>query len=460
MNRYITYTVLSLSLMLSSCGLYSKYEGATSVDPALYGSSPLIEEGTTEESTMGDMSWQELFDDPQLIGYIEQALEQNSDMRSAELRVEQAESSLTSSRLAYLPSLSLSPQATSSGLVEGGAAFNTYTLPLSTSWEVDVFGRITNTKLKAKMTLEAQKYSTQAIRTELVAATANIYYTLSMLEQQIRVAEATEASWRESYEAAQAMMSVGMMDQAGVAQIKAGLYGVEIALETLRKSLRSTQNSMCSLLGIAPTQIEVDEISSVTLPSKFEVGVPLQMLSRRPDVMASEAALAASFYSENIARSAFYPTLSLSGSMGWSNSSGSAILDPAQLIYSVVGSLVQPIFNKGLNKAQLRIAKADLEIARIAFEQKLLDSGIEVNNALSSLETAMANASRYESQVSTLQTAVESTSLKMKHGSTTYLEVLTAQQTLFNAQLSLISNQFDQRQSLISLYKSLGGGRF
>ncbi len=197
----------------------------------------------------------------------------------------------------------------------------------------------------------------------------------------------------------------------------------------------------------------------ITIPESIEIGVPMQMLSSRPDVMAAESALAASFYSRNVARSSFYPSITLTGAGGWSNALGSIILDPAEAIYSVVGDLVQPIFTRGLNRAQLVAAKSQLESSRLAFEQTLLDSGIEVNDALTELVSTKAKSILYLSQVERLEVAAASTALMMKHGSTTYLEVLTAQQSLYNSQLNLVSNRFDQMQSMITLYTALGGGR-
>ncbi|MFI3304288.1 MAG: TolC family protein [Rikenellaceae bacterium] len=454
MNKIIIISA-AVALTLSSCGLRSKYESVTTVDDSLYGG---VAELTENSATLGDLEWSELFTDPKLAEYIKKALENNSDLRTAELRVDQAAASLAASRLAYLPSLSLTPQGTVSGYVEGGST-KSYSIPVAASWEIDLFGRISNEKLLTKMLFDQQLYTTQAVRTEIVAAVANVYYTIAMLEEQLSIAKSTEQSWVESYRVAQSMMEAGMMNQAGLSQIEAGLYGVQIAVVGIEDSLKAANNAMCSLLAIAPESIEVGELSNAILPERFTVGVPLQMLSSRPDVMAVESAVAASFYSKNIARSALYPTLSLTGSLGWSNYLG-VILDPAEFVFSAVGQLVQPLFNRGLTRAQIKSAEAELEIARIAFAQKLLDAGIEVNDSLTALQSAQANTKLYTDQVAALKLAADNTALMMEYGSTTYLEVLTAQQSYFNAQLGEVSNRFDELQSLIALYKSLGGGRF
>ncbi len=460
MNKRVIFISAALAMTLSSCGLYSKYDKQTSVDQNLYGELAAQVGGDSAEVSIGDVSWREIFKDATLQSYIEQGLANNVDLLTAEKRVEQAAASLMTSRLAYLPSLSLAPEGVTGGLVEGGASYNTYSVPVAAAWEIDIFGRLTNTKLKAKMQMEQQSYAAQATRIEIVAAIANLYYTISMLEDQLAIAITTESSWQESYEVAQVMMEAGMMNQAGVAQIKASLYSVQMAVVNLGNNLKATQNAMCSLLSTTPQNIKGGDLSAFVVPENLSMGVPLRLLSSRPDVMAVESALAASFYSENVARSSFYPSITLSGSLGWSNSIGTAILDPAKFIYGVVGQLVQPIFSRGANRAQLKIAQADFEISRMAFEQKLLDAGIEVNDALTSLIATQANTNLYTEQVVALRQAAESTQKLMQHGSTTYLEVLTAQQTLLNAELGEVGNRFDQTQSLIALYKALGGGRF
>ncbi len=465
MKKGVIFILAAAAMTLNSCGLYSKYEKQTSVDESLYGDVVTRAEaahagGYVDSLTLGNVSWRDLFVDPKLKALIELGLENNSDLKMARLNIESAEAQMRAARLAYLPSLNIAAQLTGSGLMDSSRPVKSYSAPLSASWEFDLFGGLTNTKRATGMLLVQQELLAQSAQTQIVAAIANLYYTISMLEQQIKIAYITEKSWEQSYEVAKSMKQAGMMNQAGLSQIEASLYSVKMASVTLGENLTISQNAMCSLLAVAPRQIEGGELCDVELPISLQLGVPVQMLSSRPDVMAAEAALAASFYSRNVARSAFYPKLSLTGSATWTNLLGSVIVDPAEFIYSVVGSAVQPIFNRGLTRAQLEVAKNNLEITRIAFEQQLLDAGIEVNNAYKSLITAQSNAELYAQQIEALNIAAESTSLMMKHGSTTYLEVLTAQQTLFSAQLAQVGNRYDQMQGVISLYKALGGGRF
>ncbi len=459
MKKGILVLPVALSLTLSSCGLYSKYDKATEVDTNLYGdiaSNPTV----NTSNSIGDLSWDEVFTDPLLQSLIEQGLTNNTNMQSALLNVEAAKAALTASRLAYLPSVALNGDGTTGGLISGGASTETFTVTGVASWEIDLFGKLTNTKLRSKMILEQHEYVAQAVRSQVVSGVATLYYTIAMLDEQIEVASRTERSWSKSIETAKVMKEAGMMNEAGVAQLEASYISIMAALNDLQVAREKSNNALCSLLATTPKRVDTSALPDVDLPAKMAIGVPMQMLSSRPDVMAAESALAASFYSRNIARSSFYPSLSLTGAAGWTNSVGGVVLDPAEAIYNVIGNLVQPVFSRGLNRAQLAAAKSQLEQSRLAFEQTLLDSGIEVNDALTDLMNAETKSTLYANQVERLEVAANSTELMMRYGTTTYLEVLTAQQTLYNAQLQQVSNRFDQMQSLITLYTALGGGRF
>ncbi|MFI3269781.1 MAG: TolC family protein [Rikenellaceae bacterium] len=453
---------LTAAVALSSCGLYSKYEGQGAVSENLYGSrsdeaTKLLSRDTT--NMMGNISWREIFTDVKLQRLIEQALEKNTNVRTAVLNVENAQTALKTARLAYMPSLAVSATGSVSGLLEGGGATKTYTVPLSAAWEVDIFGKLRNDKERAKMVAEQTVFVEQAVRAGVVSAVANLYYTLSLLDGQIEITTQTMKSWGESVTTAKAMKEAGYLNEAGVAQIEAGLLGVESGLSSLKEARKEAENALCSILATTPQSITVAPLNRVAIPERLSVGVPLQLLSSRPDVMAAEAALAASFYSENMARAAFYPSISLSGTLGWTNDIG-VVVNPAEFIYSAVGSLVQPIFTRGLTRAQLDIAKRTFEQSRMSFEQTLLDSGIEVNSALAKLSYANGRAGNYTEQVRMLSRAEQSTKLLMEHGSTTYLEVLTAQQTLYSAQLQRVNNLYEQISAMVSLYSALGGGRF
>ena len=425
------------TLILSSCGIYNKYKPVSEVPEGLYGSESVA---ATDTANFGNLSWREVFTDPYLQNLVDSALLRNTDMQTAHLRVKEAEATLLTSKLSYLPSLFLAPEGAVSSF-DRGKATQTYSLPVTASWELDIFGKVTTAKRRAKAAYEQSKEYEQAVKTQLVASVANTYYTLLMLDSQYEIAVATEAAWKESVNATRAMKKAGMVNEAGLAQTEATYFNI------------------CTTVLDLKEQIQRGKLGNQQLPENFSVGVPLQMLANRPDVRSAEFSLAQAFYTTNAARAAFYPSITLSGSAGWTNSAGSMIVNPGKFLASAVASLTQPLFNKGANIAQLKIAKAQQEEARLSFEQTLLNAGVEVNEALVQYQTAREKADYYNKQVASLQTAAKSTSLLMKHGNTTYLEVLTAQQTLLNAQLSQVANRFTEIQGVITLYQALGGGR-
>lgn len=447
--------LMAATLILSSCGIYSKYKPVAEVPDGLYGGDTIAAADTV---SLGNLSWQEVFIDRYLQELIDSALVHNTDMQMAYLRVKEAEAALLSARLSYLPSFSLSPQRTASSF-DGGKATQTYTLPVTASWEIDIFGRLTNAKRRAKSVYVQSKDYEQAVQTQLVATMANNYYTLLMLDAQLEISEVTEAVWKESVATTRAMKAAGMVTEAALSQTEATYYGICTAVLDLREQVNQVENALSLLLADAPRSICRGKLEEQQFPENLSIGVPLQMLANRPDVRSAEQSLAQAFYTTNAARSAFYPSISLSGSAGWTNNAGSMIVNPGKFIATAVASLTQPLFNRGLNIAQLKIAKAQQEEARLSFQQSLLNAGSEVNNALVQYQTAKDKSTYFEKQVASLQNATRSTSLLMQHGNTTYLEVLTARQTLLNAQLSQVANRFTEIQGIITLYQALGGGR-
>ncbi len=452
------------TVLLGSCGVYTKYKPATEVPQGLYGeaAASLTADGQASaeqsEPGLGGLDWKQFFTDPQLQALIEQGLQHNTDYLSAQLRVEEAKATLLSAKLAFLPSFALSPQGTVSSF-DGMKASQTYSLPVTASWELDIFGRMRNAKQQAKALYAQSNDYRQAVRTQLIAGIANTYYTLLMLDEQLELSRQTEESWKETVESTRALMNAGLADESAVSQMEAAYYQVQTSVLDLKEQINQVENSLALLLAETPRHYERSALQGQQFPTDFSIGVPVQMLSARPDVRSAERTLEAAFYGTNAARSAFYPSITLSGSAGWTNSAGSMIINPAKFLASAVGSLTQPLFARGQLTAQLKIAKAQQEEASLAFQQTLLNAGIEVNDALTAWQTSTAKRELLDKQVASLQNAVKSTSLLMEHGTTTYLEVLTAKQNLLSAQLTQTANRFTEIQSLINLYSALGGGQ-
>ena len=464
MKRIISYTVcgILLATTLNSCHIYKKYERPDMDVQGLFRDTVSVTDTLAADSlNIGDLPWTDIFTDPILQDLIRQGLENNSDLRTAMLQVESAQASFRASQLAFLPSINLTPQASISSfdgnLHFGGRSTWSWSAPVSASWEIDIFGRVLNSKRNAKAVLMQGKAYQQAVRTQLIATIANGYYTLLMLDKQLAITEETALLWQQSVETMKSMKEAGMTNEAAVAQSEANCYAIEASIPALKQQIRETENTLSTLLYQAPQTIKRGSFDEQTLPEILHVGVPVQMLANRPDVQAAEMSLAAAYYTTNIARSAFYPNLVISGSAGWSNQNGT--VNPAQILLSAAASLVQPIFNQGSNIANLKAAKAQQEVAGINFQQTVLNAGQEVSDALYAYQSNKDILSQRTQQIDALQRAVESTESLMKLGTSTYLEVLTAQQSLLSAQLSEVSDSYQCMVAVISLYHALGGGR-
>ena len=444
-----------VATMLSSCEVYKRYERPTDLDFQLtYRDIPMKER---RSSSFGQMSWQKLFKDPYLQSLIEIGLTNNTELRTAHLRIQEAEAVLLNSKVSYLPSIYLSPEGTLSSF-DNSKATKTYSLSASASWEIDIFGKLTNAKREAKAEFEGDIAYSQAVRTKLIATIADSYYTLLTLDCQLAISEETLISWEKRIQAMKLLKQAGESNDAAVLQAHANHLALKTTVWNMRQSIHEMENSLSTVLGVYPQHIERGTLDGQEFPDTVTAGIPLQLLADRPDVRQAEHELARAFYATNSARAAFYPSLSLSGSAGWTNNSGTGIINPGAMLLSAIGSLTQPLFNKGTNIANLRVAKAQQEEAKLAFRQVLLDAGQEVNNALTQWQMADHRINLCQQQVETLQEALRKTELLMRYSSTNYLEVLTAQQTLLSAEQTLTQSRVEKIQGVINLYHALGGG--
>ena len=437
--------ILSIATLFTSCSIYKKYSRPEEISTNnLYGN---IERGDT--ITMADVSWRDFFTDKHLQGYIEQGLKNNIDMRLAAERVSQAELALQSARLAFIPSFSFEPSASVS-LTPQSAQY-AYTLPVKASWEIDIMARNINAKRRAEASLEYNKLYRRSVQTALVAAIANNYYTLLMLDAQLRISRSTSASWKENVRTMKAMKEAGMTNAASISQTEANSCSIDASLYDLEYKLVQAQNAFALLLGVTPQEFPRSELNGVAFKQELLVGVPAQLLSRRPDVQQAEYNLMLAFYNTNIAHANLYPSLTITGD-------GALKGFPTSWAFSFLAKLVQPIFNAGKNRANYKIAQSQQREAMLNFEHKLLEAGSEVNTALAQCRSARSKTDLRIRQIENLSQAVYSTRQLMSHSEATYLEVLTAQQSLLSARLLQVSDRFEGIQGVINLYRALGGG--
>lgn len=459
MKKQLIYMMCATAL-LSSCHIYKSYDRPEDIDVSGVYRDPASPADTLRADTanMGNLPWTEVFRDEYLQALVLQGLQTNVDLQTAELRVKEAQALLLSARLSYLPSLNLAPEGTISSF-DHAKASKTYQLPAAASWEVDLFGKILNAKRGAKADLLQSRAYRQAVQSQLIANIANSYYTLLMLDRQLAISEETAKVWKENVRAMEAMKIAGMTTEAAVAQSKAQSHQVEASLADLRRQIRETENALCVMLAQPPHQVERGVLEGQVFPEELATGIPLQLLSNRPDVKAAEMALAGAYYTTNQARSAFYPQITLTGTLGWTNSAGVMIQNPGKMILAAVGQLTQPIFNRGKLIANLKVSKAEEEIAKMNFQQSILNAGREVSDALYLYDAATIKMQEHGAQADVLERAVEYTEALFHSGEAGYLEILTAQQSLLGAQLNEVADTFQRMQAVINLYQALGGGR-
>lgn len=452
--------MMCLTAMMSSCHIYKAYDRPETIDASGIYRDPASATDTLASDTanMGNLPWKEVFRDAKLQALIEEGLTNNVDMQAAALRVQEAKVMLTAAKLSYLPTINFTPQGTLSSF-DKSKPTQTYQLPVSASWEIDLFGKILNAKRGQKVAYEQSKYSEQAVRSQIICGIANTYYSLLMLDRQVEITTETAAIYKENVRVMEAMKIAGMTTEAAVAQMRAASHQVEASLLDLKRQVRETENSLAVLLAKAPQPIDRSTLDEQVMPEELTAGVPMQLLENRPDVKMAEMTLAAAYYTTNSARAAFYPGLNITGTAGWTNSAGMAVLNPGKLILNAVASLAQPIFNNGKLIANLKVSKAEEKIAQMNYQQTILEAGKEVSDALFLYDTQNKKLVEDRGQVDQLDKAVTYTKALFQSGDATYLEILTAQQNLLSAQLSEVSDNFQRMQAVINLYSALGGGR-
>lgn len=449
--------IMMCTALLGSCSIYRNYHRPQDLPTdSLFRDNLCVVDGDT--ASLGDLPWDVLFCDEPLQALIRYGLENNTDMQVALLRVDQARAGLMTARLAFLPSLTFSPQGTLQS-IDGSKTSKTYELPLQASWEIDLFGNLRNARKSSQATLLQQQAYRQAVRSELIATIANSYYSLLMLDEQIAISQANLDIWQEQVRTLEVRQKVGESTENAVTQARANYYELQATHDDLLRQQHETENALCTLLGMTSRTIRRGTLQEQQLPECFSMGVPLRLLSRRPDVVQAEMTLAAAYYSTNGARSAFYPNLVLGGSAGWTNALGQAVSNPGGWILSALGSLVQPIFLRGKLISNLRISKDEEQVALLNYKHTLLHAGQEVNDALYATESARRRLDSHERQQRELERTVQTSESLYKTNNATYLELLTARQSLLQAQLNVAEDRFTCLKSVITLYNALGGGR-
>lgn len=461
MKRYNFLIIGLAAVTLTGCkSLYGKYER-----PAV-NTSGLIRDAVNDNDTLAvtdttsfaNIPWRSVFTDPQLQTLIEKTLANNPDLLNAALNIDMAEAQLKMAKLAFLPGITFTPQGTISTW-DGQKANKTYSLPVNASWDANLFGSLTAAKRSVQVSMLQMKDYQVAVQTKLIANVANMYYTLLMLDKQLQIVTDMEKLTKDTWGIMKVQLqTVRGVRSTAVQSAESNYLSVQTQKEDIKRQIRETENSLSLVMGEQAHAISRSTLDAQSLPTTLSTGVGVQLLSNRADVHANEMALANCFYNIEVARSRFYPSLTISASGAYTNSGGMGITNPGKILLSAVGSLTQPIFMKGQLRAGLRVAEDQYKQALNTWQSSVLSAGSEVSNALVLYNASDAKSKLEQKRIAVLKKNVEDTRNLMASAGSTYLEVITAQSNLLNAQLNQVQDDFSKMQAVVNLYYALGGG--
>lgn len=461
MKRYNFLIIGLAAVTLTGCkSLYGKYER-----PAV-NTSGLIRDAVNDNDTLAvtdttsfaNIPWRSVFTDPQLQTLIEKTLANNPDLLNAALNIDMAEAQLKVAKLAFLPGITFTPQGTISTW-DGQKANKTYSLPVNASWDANLFGSLTAAKRSVQVSMLQMKDYQVAVQTKLIANVANMYYTLLMLDKQLQIVTDMEKLTKDTWDIMKVQLqTVRGVRSTAVQSAESNYLSVQTQKEDIKRQIRETENSLSLVMGEQAHAISRSTLDAQSLPTTFSTGVGVQLLSNRADVHANEMALANCFYNIEVARARFYPSLTISASGAYTNSGGMGITNPGKILLSAVGSLTQPIFMKGQLRAGLRVAEDQYKQALNTWQNSVLSAGSEVSNALVLYNASDAKSKLEQKRIAVLKKNVEDTRNLMASAGSTYLEVITAQSNLLNAQLNQVQDDFSKMQAVVNLYYALGGG--
>ncbi len=450
------------TLLMSSCGLYNKYERPDVNTEGLIRDAvnDLDTLAVQDTASFGNLPWRQVFTDPQLQAYIEQGLQKNANLQNAALTVEMYETMLKAAKLAFLPAVQFGSNtgmgSISTLYTDPSVTTKAYTLPVTASWTLDLFGNILSQKRSTQMKLLGYKDYQMAVRAQVISGIANCYYTLLMLDKQVEIVDEMSRMSKETWEMMKLQHELGRVRSTGVQSAEAAYLSMQTKANDFKRQIRSTENALCLLIGQAGQQIPRSTLDQQSLPSEFATGVGVQLLQNRPDVHNAEMNLASCFHDVQTARSQFYPTITIGATGAFTNNNG--VINPGKWLTTLFGNLTQPIFARGALIANLKVSKLKYEQAFNSWQNAILSAGNEVSNALVNYNSYDANSKIEEERIAVLTKSVEDTKALYHSSGSSYLEVLTAEQNLLNAKLNKVTADFNKMQAVISLYTALGGG--
>ncbi|MCG6189511.1 efflux transporter outer membrane subunit [Maribellus maritimus] len=449
--------ITGMTVLLWSCASTNQYQRSPEFTEGLYGTAQ------TDKKNLSNEHWQDLFNDSILDSLISEGLKNNLDLQAAVQRIIAAESNFYQSKAALAPSLSAQAGHTyvhnsESTSPNGPSHYNASQAAIQSSWEIDFWGKLSNAKKAAYASYLATDAAHKAVKTRLIANIASVYYNLLALDASLDITKATVKNSAEVVETMKALKESGDVTGAAVVQSEASRYAAEVTIPDIEQQIKENENTLCLLLGRTPGNVERGKLKTQKAHELLAIGVPADLLENRPDVMQAEYNVINAYHITNRAKAYFYPSVTLTASAGLESLKLGDLLNPSSFAANIVGGLVQPIFSQRANKTRLEVAKAQQQETLLNFQSTLLNAGAEVTDALSMYDASLQKIELRKKQLDALKKSVEYTKNLLVYGSATYTEVLNAQQSLLNAQLNNVNDHIQQLNSIVMLYRALGGG--
>ncbi|WP_367866409.1 efflux transporter outer membrane subunit [Pedobacter sp. WC2423] len=448
-----------VSGLWSSCKVTRPYS-----KPAISTAPAYRDAGLSDTTSMAALKWSAIFTDTVLNHLILQGLQANFDLKIAIERINEAKANLRMSKAAFLPEVNTNVSVKQSKLAypQSFGIFDNstqYDFGITTAWEIDVWGKLSSEKRASLAELLASDAAKRAIQTQLIANIANYYYDLLTLDEQLAVTQKTALNRKADAEAIQLLFESSVLNGVAVVQSEANYYEADLAIPDIEQKIKETEHALSVLLARAPGKVERTSLHQQKLDYDLKPGIPAQLLANRPDVQQAEYVFRAAFERTNVAKTNFYPALTITAAGGFSSLTLKEWINSAGLFANIAGGLTQPLFNRGINKAKLKTAQSQQNQALYNFELSLLKASQEVSDALAVYQSATQKAGKRQKQLTALTKALSFNKELLNYSkNTNYTDVLTAEQHLLTAELKGINDQSQKLHAVVNLYRALGGG--
>jgi outer membrane protein, multidrug efflux system len=414
--------------------------------------------------SLGDQKWWEIFQDPVLEQLIRSTLRQNYDVRVAASRVLQAQAQLSITRANQFPLVSAGAQTFSQRNPKISSAFPSYEakageVDLSVVWNLDFWGKFRRQTEAARAGLLASQWGQRAVLTSVVSSVASAYFTLRELDLALDVSKKTLAARQNSLQLTSVLARNGSASALDVRQSEELVYTAAETIPDLERQISQEENFLSTLLGGNPGPIPRGRpLIEQPNPPSIPVGLPSELLDRRPDIREAEAILVAANAQVGVAKAAYFPSISLTGTAGYESFALNNLFTDSQKTWNGAASLTQPVFAAGAIRSGMRLAEAQKEEMLLTYQQTIVNAFQQVSNSLIAYQKGREFREQQELLTAAARDADRLSKILYQHGGTSYLQVLTSDNNEFSAELNLAQAQLNERLALVQLYNALGGG--